>query len=93
MSDDAQGTHSYHDWQVSTLMLAHDVRRPLAREDVEAQQKRQRQCELEVRDIALSVIPADFQSDPTREFPPRLVMEMTKATLARAAVVAGIADE
>ena len=93
MSDNAGGTHSYFDWQVSTLMLAHDVRRPLARDDVESQQKRQRQCEMEVRDIALSVIPPEYESDPSKEFPARLVMEMTKATLARAAVVAGIADE
>ena len=91
MSDN--GTHGYLDWQISTLMLARDVRQPLSRDDHEAQEKRQRQCELEARDIALSVIPADFQSDPSKEFPPRLVMEMTKATLARAAILAGIADE
>ena len=93
MSDNAGGTHSYLDWQISTLMLAHDVRQPLSRDDHAGQEKRQRQCEVEARDIAMSVIPADFQNDPTKEFPPRLVMEMTKATLARAAVIAGIADE
>ena len=94
MSDNASnGTHSYLDWQISTLMLAHDVRQPLSRDDHDGQQKRQRQCESEARDIALSVIPPDFQNDPSKEFPPRLVMEMTKATLARAAVLAGIADE
>ena len=94
MSDNASnGTHSYLDWQISTLMLAHDVQQPLSRDDHAAQEKRQRQCELEARDIALSVIPPDFQSDPSKDFPPRLVMEMTKATLARAAILAGIADE
>ena len=92
MSDDANGTHSYYDWQVSTLMLAHDVRQPLSRDDVEGQQKRQQQVELEVRDVALSVIPPEYEREPGKEFPPRLVMEMTKATLARAAVVAGIAE-
>ena len=92
MSDESHGTHSYHDWQVSTLMLAYDAAEPLSRDDVEAQQQRQRRCELEVRDIALSVIPEDFQSDPSREFPAALVIQMTKATLARAAVIAGIAD-
>lgn len=92
MSDTAHGdgTHSYYDWQVSTLMLAYDAVRPLARQDAAGQQKRMRDCELEVRDVAMSVIPPDFQRDPSRELPPGVVIEMTKATLRRASEIVGL---
>ena len=93
MSDpaaDTHGTHSYYDWQISTLMLAYDVVEPLSREDVTAQQRRQQQVEMEVRDLALGVIPEDYQRDATREFPPELVMQMTRATLRRAAQIVAL---
>ena len=89
MSDAAEGTHGYYDWQVSTLMLAYDVAEPLSRDDLSAQQARQQRCEREVRDIALSVIPPDFERDPSREFPPEVVMAMTRATLRRAVEISG----
>ena len=84
------GTHSYYDWQVSTLMLAYDVVDPLDRDDVASQQKRAQACEEEVRKIALAIIPSDYQRDPSREFPPELVVEMTRATLRRAAHITGL---
>lgn len=90
MADEQTGSHSYYDWQVSTLMLAYDVVEPLARDDVAGQQKRAQACEEEIRQIALAIIPSDFQRDPSREFPPELVMEMTKATLRRAAHITGL---
>lgn len=90
MADEQTGSHSYYDWQVSTLMLAYDVVDPLDRGDVAGQQKRAQACEEEVRQIALAIIPSDFQRDPSREFPPELVIEMTKATLRRAAHITGL---
>ena len=87
---DEQGTHSYFDWQVSTLMLAYDVTDPVRRSDLAAQQARQQKVELEVRDLALAVIPQDYQRDPSRELPPEIIMEMTRATLRRAAHIVGL---
>lgn len=83
-------THSYFDWQVSTLMLAYDVTDPLGREDVAAQQARQEQVEREVRDIALSIIPPEYQRDATRELTPEIVVQMTRATLRRASQIVGL---
>jgi hypothetical protein len=91
MSDsNAGGTHSYYDWQVSTLLLAYDAIEPLSRNDVAGLQKRQADCEHEVREIALTVIPADYQRDPVRELPAEVVVNMTRATLRRAAEIVGV---
>ncbi len=84
------GTHSYYDWQVSTLLLAYDTVEPLAREDVASLQKRQQAVELEVRKIALSVIPPAYERSPEKEIPPEVILEITKATLRRAAEVARV---
>ena len=90
MTQEPAPTHSYYDWQVSTLMLAYDVLEPLPRHEVTAQQKRQHQCELEVREVALSVIPPDLQRSPERELPPEVILQMTRATLRRAAEIVGL---
>ena len=91
MSDQsAEGSHGYWDWQVSTLMLAHDTVDPIGRDDLAAQQKRQEAVEREVRDVALSVIPPDYQSDEAKELTPEIVIRMTRATLKRAAEIVGL---
>jgi hypothetical protein len=86
----SSGTHSYYDWQVSTLMLAYDVAEPLAREDQEALGKRQQDVELELHHLAQAVIPESYRENPQLEFPPEVVIEMTKATLRRAATIVGL---
>ena len=86
----ADATHSYYDWQISTLMLAYDVVEPIHRDDLAGQQARQEEVEQEVRSIALKVIPQEFQRDESREFPPELVMQMTRATVRRAAEIVGL---
>lgn len=92
MSDPAatSGTHSYYDWQLSTLLLAYDAADPLPRSDSEGLARRQQHCEREVREIALSVIPPDFQRDPTRQIPPHVAVEITRATVRRAAQIIGL---
>ena len=40
-------THSYYEWQISTLMLAYDAIAPLPREDTSAHAERQQACEKE----------------------------------------------
>ena len=89
-ADSAHGTHSYYDWQVSTLMLAYDAVDPVGRDDGAATAERQRRCELEVREIALASIPDDYRRDEQLEFPPEVVVAMTRATLRRAADIVGL---
>ena len=86
----ADPTHSYYDWQVSTLMLAYDVIDPIHREDLESQQTRHESVEHEVREIALRVIPPDYQQDQSKELSPEVVMQMTRATLQRASQIVGL---
>ena len=86
----SSGTHSYYDWQVSTLLLAYDVTEPLARKDVESLGKRQQAVELELHEMAQRVLPREYFENPQAEFPPEIVMAMTKATLKRAAIITGL---
>jgi hypothetical protein len=41
----SSGTHSYYDWQVSTLMLAYDVAEPIERTDEARLAARQQEVE------------------------------------------------
>jgi hypothetical protein len=86
----SSATHSYYDWQVSTLLLAYDAVEPLKRDDVEALAKRQQGVELELHDLAHAILPPDYLENPQRDFPPQVVVEMTKATLRRAATIVGL---
>ena len=86
----SEGTHSYYDWQVSTLMLAYDAVEPLDRRDEPALAKRQQQVEEELRRMVHEVLPDDYRRNPEREFPPEVVVTLTRATLRRAAEIVGL---
>jgi hypothetical protein len=86
----SEATHSYYDWQVSTLLLAYDVVDPIGRDDVEALAKRQQEVELELHQMVHTILPEDYRNNPGRDFPPELVMQLTRATLRRAAAIAGL---
>jgi hypothetical protein len=83
-------THSYYDWQVSTLMLAYDVADPIPRTDEPRQAQRQQDVELELHKIAHAILPKDYRENPQVDFPPQVVMDMTRATLRRAAAIIGL---
>jgi hypothetical protein len=83
-------THSYYDWQVSTLLLAYDAVDPLRRDDVEGLGKRQQAVELELHHLAHAILPADYLENPQTDFPAEIVMQMTRATLRRAAIIVGL---
>ena len=85
-----EATHSYFDWQVSTLMLAYDVVDPIPRTEDRKIAERQQRVEQEIHDIAQASIPPAYKDNPALEFPPAVVMLLTKATLKRAAAVAGV---
>ena len=86
----SSSTHSYYDWQVSTLMLAYDFAEPIARTDDERLARRQQDVEMELHRIAHAVLPQAYRENPQLDFPPEVVMAMTRATLRRAAVIVGL---
>jgi hypothetical protein len=86
----ADATHSYYDWQVSTLMLAYDATDPIPRSDEKRLAERQQAVEKEIHDLAHATIPPAYRENPGMEFPPAVVILLTRATLKRAAEVAGV---
>lgn len=87
----SEPTHSYYDWQVSTLMLAYDVVEPLDRDDAEAIGRREQSVREELHRLVQQVLPEDYRRNPQLDFPPHLVVDLTRATLRRAAQIAGVA--
>ena len=83
----SEATHSYYDWQVSTLMLAYDVVEPLPREDEQAIGQREQQVQQELYDLVQQTLPKDYLNNPQREFPPDIVSLLTRATLKRASQI------
>ncbi|MGF1632488.1 MAG: hypothetical protein ACFCVE_01450 [Phycisphaerae bacterium] len=88
----SQGTHSYYEWQLSTLMLAYDATDPKPRDDVEAIGQRQMHCENELYELSRAIIPAEFLENPERELPPEITRDFTRAVIARAAQITGLID-
>jgi hypothetical protein len=80
----SEGTHSYYDWQLSTLMLAYDVAEPIQRDDLARIEQRQRSVEMELHEMVHGVLPKEYLENPQRDFPPEMVTLLTKATIARA---------
>ena len=81
----------YFDWQVTTLMLAHDLSDPLPAGDEEAHHQRRHQVEDEVRTLTLGVLPEQYKHDATLPWPPELMMTITRETLKAANRLAGLA--
>lgn len=82
----------YYDWQVNTLMLAYDLHDPLRSGDEEAHRKRRAGVEDEVRRLTLAVVPDVYKNDATLDWPPDVMMDITRATLLRSAQLAGVVE-
>ena len=80
----------YFDWQVTTLMLAHDLSDPIAGDDEDAHHHRRHQVEDEVRTLTLGLLPEQYKHDATLAWPPELMMSITRMTLKQAAKIAGV---
>ena len=80
----------YYEWQVSTLMLAYDLAEPISPGDDEQVQQRRDAIEEEVGRMVRELLPQEYLDDPEKDFPPELMMQITRATLKRAADVAGL---
>lgn len=79
----------YFEWQVTTILLAYDLVDPIERDDTEAAERRRRRVEEEVSQLSLSVIPDQYKQDPNANWPPEVMMTITKATLLRTFEIAG----
>lgn len=88
--DEQSPLQGYFDWQVTTLMLAYDLSNPIDRGDAQGVMQRRGHVEREVSDLTLALIPDLYKNDSSLEWPPALMMEITRTTLAKAAEIAGI---
>jgi hypothetical protein len=89
----ADGTHSYFDWQVSTLMLAYDVAQPLARDDEKGQAEREQHVQRELYALVRAILPKSYLDNPQADFPPEIVVTLTRGTIARAAQIMGMVHD
>lgn len=80
----------YFDWQVTTLMLAHDLADPLPAGDEEAHHQRRYKVEEQVRALSLGVLPEQYKHDANLSWPPELMMALTRETLKTANKIAGL---
>ena len=91
MTDEHQHHHEeeesalqgYFDWQVNTLLLAYDLMDPLPGNDQEAADTRRMKTEQEVRDFTLAVVPRQYLDNPELDWPPEVMMAITRATFDR----------
>ena len=79
----------YYDWQVTTLMLAYDLTDPLPSDSEDAHRARRTQVEEEVRRISLDAIPDEYKTNPDLDWPPKVMMALTRATFARVRAITG----
>jgi hypothetical protein len=85
-----EAEHSYYDWQVSTLMLAYDALEPLERSDTAGLAKREEAVRVELQQMVQGILPREYLENPQAEFPPEMVMLLTRATVIRAARILGV---
>ena len=102
MSDDASHAHlgdepaegdglmGYYEWQVTTLMLAYDLVDPVPSENDQRIEQRRSEVMQEVSDLVRQLLPQEYLDNPERDFPPEVMMRITRATLARAVDIADL---
>ena len=88
--DDENPLQGYFDWQVTTLMLAHDLVDPIPARNDDAHHARRHEVEDEVRALTLGVLPEKYKHDATLPWPPDLMMSITRETLLTASRIAGL---
>jgi len=92
MAEDSQTNplQGYYEWQVTTLLLAYDLAKPVARGDDETAQARRAQVEGEVSELTLNQLPQRYKDNPELDWPAEVMMTITRATLQRASEIAGL---
>lgn len=79
----------YFDWQVTTLLLAYDLMDPIPADAPEQIENRRTETEQEVRDFTLAVVPEAYLNDPNLDWPPEVMMAITRATFDRLNQITG----
>ena len=79
----------YFDWQVTTLLLAYDLVDPIPGDQPELAAQRRTETEQEVRELSLAVVPEEYLNDPTLDWPPEVMMAITRATFDRVNQITG----
>lgn len=87
---DENPLQGYFDWQVTTLMLAHDLAEPLPHGDEDAHHQRRYQVEEEVRTLTLGVLPEAYKHDASLAWPPEIMMSITRETFKAASRISGL---
>lgn len=80
----------YYEWQVTTLMLAYDLVDPIPPGDEQRVEQRRDAAAEEVRQLVRDLLPQEYLDDPEKDFPPELMMRITRTTLQRAIEIAGL---
>ncbi len=79
----------YFDWQVTTLLLAYDLTDPIPGDNPQAAEQRRAKTEQEVREFSLTVVPDKYLNDPSLDWPPEVMMAITRATFDRVNQITG----
>jgi len=79
----------YFDWQVTTLLLAYDLVDPIPGDSPQAIEQRRTRTEQEVREFTLAVVPKMYLNDPNLDWPPEVMMAITRATFDRLNQITG----
>lgn len=88
--DNESPLQNYYEWQVSTLMLAYDLADPITPGDDQRLEARRQAIAEEVGQMVRDLLPPEYLENPEKDFPPELMMQITRATLQRAMEVAGL---
>lgn len=72
----------YFDWQVTTIMLAHDLVDPIE-DDQAVAERRRLEIERQVSEMVLAMVPDVYKNDPELQWPPDMLRNITRRTFAR----------
>lgn len=74
-------------------MLAYDTVKPLARDDSAGQADREQAVQRELYELVRALLPEEYLKNPQADFPPEVVVLLTRGTIARAAQIMGMTDD
>ncbi|MFA9477798.1 hypothetical protein ACERK3_05760 [Phycisphaerales bacterium AB-hyl4] len=87
--DEANPLQGYYEWQITTLMLAYDLTDPIPQgDDGDMAEHRRKAIEQELGELVRNLLPQEYLENPERDFPPEVMMAITRATLRRAMEIA-----
>ena len=82
----------YFDWQITTLMLAYDLVDPIPTAEEDHIHDRREQVTEEVRQLSLTQVPQKYLDNEQLDWPPQVMRDITRCTLARVATIIATAS-